>query len=121
MALCEAMAAGLPVLAADCLSGPRDIIEDGVNGLLVATEDIEALAAGLDTLMSDRLKRQYLAQNAPHILDRFGLERVMAMWTDAIETVIDRVSKRSYIAMQTSNNFPHSLIRKLNAFVKNQS
>ena len=121
MALCEAMVAGLPVLAADCLSGPRDIIEDGVNGVLVATEDVDALAAGLDTLMSDRLKRQYLAQNAPHILDRFGLERVMAMWTDAIETVIDRVSKRSYIAMQTSNNFPHSLIRKLNAFVKDQS
>jgi GalNAc-alpha-(1->4)-GalNAc-alpha-(1->3)-diNAcBac-PP-undecaprenol alpha-1,4-N-acetyl-D-galactosaminyltransferase len=119
MALCEAMAAGLPVLAADCLSGPRDIIEDGVNGVLVATEDVAALAAGLDTLMSDRLKRHYLAQNAPHILDRFGVERVMAMWADAIETVVDRVSKKSYIAMQTSSNFPHSLIRKLNAFVKN--
>jgi GalNAc-alpha-(1->4)-GalNAc-alpha-(1->3)-diNAcBac-PP-undecaprenol alpha-1,4-N-acetyl-D-galactosaminyltransferase len=121
MALCEAMATGLPVLAADCLSGPRDIIEDGVNGLLVATENVEALAAGLDALMSDPAKRQQLAQNAPHILDRFGLERVMAMWTQEIETVVDRVSKRSYIAMQTSSNFPHNLIRKLNALVKNQS
>jgi GalNAc-alpha-(1->4)-GalNAc-alpha-(1->3)-diNAcBac-PP-undecaprenol alpha-1,4-N-acetyl-D-galactosaminyltransferase len=121
MALCEAMATGLPVLAADCLSGPRDLIEDGVNGLLVATENVEALAAGLDALMSDPAKRQQLAQNAPHILDRFGLERVMAMWTQEIETVVDRVSKRSYIAMQTSSNFPHNLIRKLNALVKNQS
>jgi GalNAc-alpha-(1->4)-GalNAc-alpha-(1->3)-diNAcBac-PP-undecaprenol alpha-1,4-N-acetyl-D-galactosaminyltransferase len=90
MALCEAMACGLPVLSADCLSGPRDIIEDGVNGVLVATEDIDALAAGLDALMSDPAKRQQLAQNAPQILDRFGVERVMGIWAEAIDRVIAR-------------------------------
>lgn len=90
MALCEAMAAGLPVLAADCLSGPSDIIEDGVNGVLVKTEDIDALATGLDSLMSDPAKRQQLATNAPNILDRFGVERVMDMWQDAIDRVIAR-------------------------------
>jgi GalNAc-alpha-(1->4)-GalNAc-alpha-(1->3)-diNAcBac-PP-undecaprenol alpha-1,4-N-acetyl-D-galactosaminyltransferase len=90
MALCEAMACGLPVLAADCLSGPRDIIEDGVNGVLIATEDVDALVAGLDGLMSDPARRQQLAHNAPQILDRFGLERVMAIWTEAIEKSIYR-------------------------------
>ncbi len=90
MALCEAMACGIPVLATDCLSGPRDIIEDGVNGVLVATEDVAALVTGLDALMSDPTLRQQLAQNAPQILDRFGLERVMEMWTDAIEKSIYR-------------------------------
>ena len=85
MALCEAMACGLPVIATDCLSGPRDIIDDGVNGVLVQTEDVDALAAKLDQLMSDPAKRQQLADNAPHILDRFGLEQVMRMWTDAIK------------------------------------
>ena len=90
MALCEAMACGLPVLAADCLSGPRDIIGDGFNGMLVATEDVDALVAGLDALMSDPAKRQQLAQNAPQILDRFGLERVMGIWQDAIDRVIAR-------------------------------
>jgi GalNAc-alpha-(1->4)-GalNAc-alpha-(1->3)-diNAcBac-PP-undecaprenol alpha-1,4-N-acetyl-D-galactosaminyltransferase len=88
MALCEAMACGLPVLAADCLSGPRDIIDDGVNGVLVQTEDVDALAAKLDQLMADPTKRKQLADNAPHILDRFGLEQVMRMWTDAIERAI---------------------------------
>jgi GalNAc-alpha-(1->4)-GalNAc-alpha-(1->3)-diNAcBac-PP-undecaprenol alpha-1,4-N-acetyl-D-galactosaminyltransferase len=90
MALCEAMACGLPVLAADCLSGPRDIIEDGVNGVLVSTEDVGALAAGLDALMSDPAQRQRLAQAAPKILDRFGVERVMDIWAEAIERVIAR-------------------------------
>jgi glycosyltransferase involved in cell wall biosynthesis len=90
MALCEAMACGLPVLAADCLSGPRDIIEDGVNGVLVRTEDIDSLAAGLEALMSDPTKRQQLAQAAPQVLDRFGVERVMGIWQEAIDRVIAR-------------------------------
>jgi GalNAc-alpha-(1->4)-GalNAc-alpha-(1->3)-diNAcBac-PP-undecaprenol alpha-1,4-N-acetyl-D-galactosaminyltransferase len=94
MALCEAMAYGLPVLAADCLSGPRDIIEDGVNGVLVKTEDIDALAAQLDALMADPVKRQQLASNAPQILNRFGVEQVMKMWAEAIDLVIAK--KQAY-------------------------
>jgi GalNAc-alpha-(1->4)-GalNAc-alpha-(1->3)-diNAcBac-PP-undecaprenol alpha-1,4-N-acetyl-D-galactosaminyltransferase len=90
MALCEAMACGLPVLAADCLSGPRDIIDDGVNGVLVTTEDVDALVAGLDALMSDPAKRQRLAKAAPEILDRFGVDRVMEIWAEAIDRVIAR-------------------------------
>ena len=90
MALCEAMACGLPVIAADCLSGPRDIVEDGIDGVLVATENIDALTAGLESLMSDPTKRQQLAQNAPKILDRFGVEQVMGIWQEAINRVIAR-------------------------------
>lgn len=90
MGLCEAMACGLPVIATDCLSGPRDIIQDGIDGMLVRTEDLDALTAGLDALMSDPVKRQQLAQNAPQVLDRFGLESVMKMWADAIGIAIDR-------------------------------
>ena len=88
MALCEAMVCGLPVLSTDCLSGPCDIIEDGVNGVLVTPEDVDALAAQLAALMSDPAKRQHLAQNAPKIIDRFGVERVMELWQDAIEKSI---------------------------------
>jgi GalNAc-alpha-(1->4)-GalNAc-alpha-(1->3)-diNAcBac-PP-undecaprenol alpha-1,4-N-acetyl-D-galactosaminyltransferase len=90
MALCEAMACGCSVIATDCLSGPSDIIENGVNGVLVESENVDAIAAGLDALMSDPAKRQELAQNAPQILDRFGLEQVMAMWAEAIDQVIAR-------------------------------
>jgi GalNAc-alpha-(1->4)-GalNAc-alpha-(1->3)-diNAcBac-PP-undecaprenol alpha-1,4-N-acetyl-D-galactosaminyltransferase len=96
MALCEAMACGLPTIATDCLSGPSDIIDHGVNGLLVPPEDVDALAAGLEALMSDPDKRQQLAQNAPQILDRFGLEQVMVLWSKAIYRVIDRRKSRHY-------------------------
>ena len=96
MALCEAMACGLPTIATDCLSGPSDIIDHGVNGLLVPSQDLDALAAGLDALMSDPDQRQQLAQNAPQILDRFGLEQVMVLWSKAIKQVIDRRQSRSH-------------------------
>jgi GalNAc-alpha-(1->4)-GalNAc-alpha-(1->3)-diNAcBac-PP-undecaprenol alpha-1,4-N-acetyl-D-galactosaminyltransferase len=88
MALCEAMACGVPVVATDCLSGPREIITDGVDGILVAMEDVDALANGMDILMADPVKRQQLAQAAPQILERFGLEQVMNRWKEAIDKVI---------------------------------
>ena len=90
MALCEAMACGLPVVATDCLSGPREIITDGVDGILVAMEDVDALAHGLDLLMSDPVKRHQLGRAAPQILERFGLEQVMDKWKGAIDGVIQQ-------------------------------
>jgi glycosyltransferase involved in cell wall biosynthesis len=45
--LLEALSAGLPVLAADCDFGPRDLITDPALGRLVAVDDPAALAAGL--------------------------------------------------------------------------
>ncbi len=90
MALCEAMACGLPVLATDCLSGPRDIIQDGIDGVLVPMENVDALAAGLEKLIADPLKRSQIAKSAPQVLERFGLERVMGMWSETIDRVIEQ-------------------------------
>jgi GalNAc-alpha-(1->4)-GalNAc-alpha-(1->3)-diNAcBac-PP-undecaprenol alpha-1,4-N-acetyl-D-galactosaminyltransferase len=117
MALCEAMACGLPVLATDCLSGPRDIIENGVNGVLVVTENVDALAAGLEASISDPVRCQQLAQNAPQILDRFGLEQVMGMWKTEIEEVIDR--RKLLVIVKAQTYFPNTFTTKLNAFIKN--
>jgi GalNAc-alpha-(1->4)-GalNAc-alpha-(1->3)-diNAcBac-PP-undecaprenol alpha-1,4-N-acetyl-D-galactosaminyltransferase len=111
MALCEAMACGLATIATDCLSGPSDIIDSGVNGLLVPSEDVNALAVGLDALMSDPEKRQQLAQNAPQVLDRFGLEQVMVLWSKAIDQAIShRKLRRS--DRSTRSHFHQYSIKK---------
>ena len=84
------MACGVPVIATDCLSGPREMIHNGTDGMLVVSENIDALAVGLDVLMSDPVKRQYFSHYAPRILDRFGIDRVMTLWNGAIKQVLDR-------------------------------
>ena len=46
-ALAEAMAAGLVCLSTDCKTGPRDMIDSGENGFLVATGDVQSFADGI--------------------------------------------------------------------------
>ena len=53
LVLLEALAHGRPVVAADCETGPREVLHDGALGELVAVEDVDALAAALAGFVRD--------------------------------------------------------------------
>ena len=79
--LLEAMACGLPVVAVDCDVGPREIIRNDIDGVLVSpADDIEALAAHLSDLMGRPLHRTALARRAVDVRDRFSVARIMTLW-----------------------------------------
>lgn len=89
-ALCEAMAAGLPAVATDCPSGPRQVIRSGENGILVAPGSRTALADGIRMLIEDPDLRKRLASRAPEVVKRFSVNRIMDLWENVLTTAIGR-------------------------------
>lgn len=87
-ALVEAMAAGLPAIAADCPSGPRDIITSGVDGLLVPPEDVTALHLAMESLMLEPAAAAKFGVQARRVLERFSLQTVGREWEQVFLSVV---------------------------------
>lgn len=88
MVLIEAMACGLPVVSFDCPAGPDEIITDGVDGLLVPSGDVHALAEKLMVLMSDDNLRRRLGQQARQTAQRYEMTTIANQWIALFEKVI---------------------------------
>lgn len=80
MVMIEAMACGLPVVSFDYKCGPKDIIQSGINGLLVPNGDIQALADAMMKVMEDEAYRKMLSLNARKVVDTYSEQAVMAQW-----------------------------------------
>ena len=88
MVLLEAQAAGLPIVSFDCKCGPKDVIENGVDGFLVEDGDIEQLAQKLVVLMQDANLRKQMGSAAYAHSERYSEERIMKQWTDLFDEVM---------------------------------
>lgn len=82
MVMIEAMACGLPVVSYDFKCGPKDIIDEGSNGLLVREGDIDGLASAMMKLMSAEQLRQRMSENAKKVVETYSEENVMRQWLD---------------------------------------
>lgn len=75
-ALGEAMFYPLPCISFDCIAGPRDLIDDGVDGFLVPMDDEEMYAKKLKMLMTDEKLRSSFQEQALRKKIRFGIEAI---------------------------------------------
>ncbi|MCX4509952.1 glycosyltransferase family 4 protein [Streptomyces sp. NBC_01619] len=76
MTIVEAMRCGLPVVSTDCPHGPREIIQDGVDGRLVPVGDEDAVADALLALINDDEQRRRAGAAALEASERFDPARI---------------------------------------------
>ena len=88
MVLLEAETFGVPCVCFACKCGPKDVIRDGENGLLVPEGDVPGLAEALLKLIQDPalLARMGAAAYADAV--RWRPEHIMQQWQNLFENIL---------------------------------
>ncbi len=84
MTLLEAMSHGLPCIAFDCETGPRHIIQNGINGNLVMLEDTNEMVKAINGLINDPVKRKIMSENAIGTVKEFSAEKIYDLWENKV-------------------------------------
>lgn len=87
MVMIEAMVCGLPVVTFDYKCGPKDIVDDDKNGLLVKDDDIKGLAEAMMKLMGDESLRSKMSAYAREVANIYSEEKVMQKWISLFENM----------------------------------
>ncbi len=87
-ALVEAMAYGCSPIAFDILTGPRDIIDNQKNGLLIEALNVSLLAQEMQKLMDNPDKIYTYGKNAKNITKKLDIEKISKEWFDIIFTIL---------------------------------
>jgi len=90
MVMLEAMAAGVPVVAFDCPTGPADIVTHRRSGLLVAAQDVPALAVSLCELIEDPAQRKAMGAAALEESERFSINAARCRWEGLFANLTSR-------------------------------
>lgn len=86
--LMEAMAMGFPVVATDCYGGgPRELIQDGVNGLLTPRGNAEKMAEQMIKLIENESLKLDIAKKAMEIRKSHSQEKTADMWKGYIRNI----------------------------------
>lgn len=87
LVLAEAMSCGLPCIAFDCPYGPREILSNGEDGILLKDGDIDELATQMQLLMSNADLRKAMGENAIRNIARFHPKSIMKRWENLFENI----------------------------------
>ncbi len=93
MVLIEAMACGCACISYDCVCGPREIITDKVDGLLVQNQNVEDLAKKMNMLIRSPQFRMELGYNAINNVKRFNKDPIVDKWEVLFSNVLKRYNK----------------------------
>ena len=80
MVLIEAQENGLPIISFDCPVGPREIIQNEINGLLIENGNKQKLASAIVELSKSSTKRDQFSTNALKTVKRFDVNEIVKQW-----------------------------------------
>lgn len=89
-ALLEAMSLGCACISFDCPYGPREIITDKINGILIENQNVKQLTQAIHALINDAHTREMLSQEAIKIRQQYAIEHIVEKWEEIIGQVIER-------------------------------
>ena len=85
LVIVEAMSCGLPVVSFDCENGPRNIINNGVNGFLVPSFDVDEYADKIMRLIQDDKLRQKMGSAARLTSLHYDIHKIASQWQQLFE------------------------------------
>ena len=87
LVITEAMACGLPVVSFDCPWGPRAIISDGEDGILVENGNVDKLAETIVLMIQNPERRKAMADKAIENVQRFRIDQIAGLWKSLFESL----------------------------------
>lgn len=88
MVLVEAMSCGLPVVSFDCPCGPKDIISNGMDGILVPNGDAKKFAESLLYFINHSEEIQHFSNNALIKSKQYSLDILSLRWKELFDTLM---------------------------------
>lgn len=80
MVLIEAMECGLPCISFDCPSGPRDIIKNNIDGLLIENQNVSSFKKAIESLILSMELRKELGRQAKINVKRYSVDAILLEW-----------------------------------------
>ena len=88
MVLLEAATFGLPIISYDCPCGPKEIIDNGKNGIIVSLHDFHALAAAICRLIENESLRKRMGHQSKVTSHAFSQDKILPQWPAFFEELI---------------------------------
>lgn len=93
MVLVEAQSQGLPAVSFDCPNGPSDLINNGVNGILVENQNKDALYEGICYMIEHPEERKSMGKKALENVDQYSVVTICDTWKKLFDEVVGSAQK----------------------------
>jgi glycosyltransferase involved in cell wall biosynthesis len=91
--LLEALSLGVPAIATECPGASAEILRDGTYGLLVPPDDVQAMKAALETMMTQPELRKAFAAKGPEAVHSYAIAQVSGRWLDLLRAIGNREAR----------------------------